>query len=103
MEEKILRDLSERITFLRHLSIIADVFSGIQLIVAVVLPDLLDMFVKLWLVVIVACVLAGLLVALFLSRKDSTITLLLSMISFFITGCIFGISLVVFVGRVKNG
>lgn len=104
MEQKLLKDISERIALVRNISCVANVVSFIQLVIVVVIPDILDAFVKTWLVVIVACVLAGFIVTLILSRKDASVTLFLSILSMLIAGIVTGIAVVVIFARVnKNG
>ncbi len=103
MEQKLLKDISERIALVRNISCVANVVSFVQLVLVVAIPDILDAFVKTWLVVIVACVLVGFIIALVLSRKDASVTLLLSILSMLIAGIVTGIAVVVILARVKNG
>ena len=83
----------KNLNFFRKLAIIFSVICIVQLIVAIVLPDILSKLLKTWLLVITTCGSLGLGVALFLSRSDKTITFFLILLSFFLNGLISGVSI----------
>lgn len=88
----------------RNLSIFLNIFSVIQLLLSVILPDILDPLIKTWALVILGVIFIGLTVSLIFAKTKDNITLIfLIILSTFISGVICGISLLVIIGKVKNG
>jgi len=102
VEDIKLREIYTRITLFRALSVFLNLFSVVQLILSVILPDLLPVELKIWLVVIAGSAFIGIIVGLILARKDPSTTLFFTYLSAFISGLISGISLVVIIVKVKN-
>lgn len=94
--------MQSQIQLFRIFSIFLVFFSVVQLILAVVLPDLLPPLLKTWLVVVTGTAFLGITLGLFLSRKDQHTSLFFIVLASFISGLIFGISLVVIIVKVKN-
>jgi len=91
------KNLLNRLYFFRSLTVFISFISLLQLILAVLLPDILTLLIKTWLVVIIGGSYIGIGVALFLARSDSTITLVLIILSNFVNGLICGISIVIII------
>ena len=94
--------LAYRINLLRNLSIPFNLFALVQLVVAVILPDILTTILKTWIITVGGCLFVGLTVAQVLARGDSTSTLFLTLLSVLISGFASGVSLVVIVTKIKN-
>lgn len=94
--------MQQQIHLFRVFSIFLVFFSVVQLILAVVLPDLLPSLLKTWLVVVTGAAFIGITLGLILSRKDPQTSLFFIVLASFISGLIFGISLVAIVVKVKN-
>jgi hypothetical protein len=96
--------MGANLIFFRNLSIFVNLFSVIQLLLSVILPDILDPLIKTWVLVILGVIFLGLTASLILANTKDTITLeFLVFLSAFISGVICGISLLVIIGKVKNG
>jgi hypothetical protein len=88
----------------RNLSIFLNIFSVIQLLLSVILPDILDPLIKTYALVILGVIFVGLTISLIFTKTKDNITLIfLIILSVFISGFICGISLLVIIGKVKNG
>ena len=97
-----MEELSGRISLIRNLSIVVTVFSIMQLVFAVTLPDVLTTLIKTWLISVVGCVFFGLIITLFLARHDLAIILFINFISPYVSGVITGISLTIIILKIKN-
>jgi hypothetical protein len=87
----------------RNLSIFLNSFAIIQLLFAVVLPDILDPLIKTWILLFLGIIFLGLIFSLILIKtKDTTTLLFLIILSVFISGFVSGVSLLVIVGKVKK-
>lgn len=95
--------MDKNLILLRNLSFFLDLFSFIQLVLAIALPDILPVLLKTWLLTVACGALVGIVIGLFLGRKDTATTLFFTFLSAFVCGLVSGISLVVIiVDKVKN-
>ncbi len=100
--ERKYRDLIDQIQLGRNISIFINLFAAVQLLLAVILPDLLPQLLKIWLITVSGGAVIGILIGLLLSRDDVKTTNFFILISIFISGLILGISIVTIIVKVKN-
>jgi len=90
--KKQLDKTSNRIILLRNLAILFNCFSLILVTSLFFFPRILPNILKIYLVTVAGCASLIILIALILSRKDSTTTLFLTLFLVFISGLFIGIS-----------
>lgn len=100
--ERKYRDLVDQVHLGRNVSIFINAFTVVQLIIAVILPDLLPQLLKIWLIAVSGGAIVGILIGLLLSREDIKTTNFFILISIFISGLVLGISIVTVIVKVKN-
>ena len=85
--------IKTRIVILRNLTIVLSCFTLILIIDAVSIPNILTLTLKIWIVAVSGCSFIGFILALFLARTDTTLILIFSLLSSFVSGLFFGISI----------
>lgn len=95
--EKNLQELADTIRLTRNLSIFLNLLCMVQMLLAVFLPDILTPLLRIWLLVIMGGSYLGIIAGLIMARNDPKTTLFFVVISFFLSGLVFGVSLVVIV------
>lgn len=93
--ERILLDLSENISLLRNIAIFVNFLSVAQLIVAIIVPDIISILLKTWLIVIAGGALIGVIVGLIISKKDPKTSQFFIFFSVFLSGLTTGISFII--------
>lgn len=100
--ERKIREIGARIDFVRNISLFILVSAVAILTLVVTVTNTLNNEIKLWLLSIGCCVFLGLLVALFLARKDTTITLFVSFTTSVVSGLILGVCIFSFGTQIKS-
>jgi hypothetical protein len=99
--EKNLQELSDTIRLIRNLSLFLNFLCIIQMLLAAFLPDMLTPLLRIWLVVIMGGSYLAIITGLFMARSDPKTTLFFVVVSFFLSGLVFGISMVVILSTKK--
>lgn len=93
------KNLFNRVLTFRIIVIIFNIIGLLQLVLVVALHDTLTSIIKTWLIVVAGSGFVGFCIALFLSKKDTTVTLFLIILSTFLNGLLCGISILLIVKK----
>ena len=93
MEKQQLQELSDRIVLLRNITIIFYVFSLLVIATLFFIPNILSTTLKVLCATVTGGSFVGILIALFVARRDSTIVLFFTLLSASIAWFFIGVSI----------
>lgn len=91
-EKRQLQKISDRIDLLRDIALLLQVFALIIASTLCFIPHALSLHLKIWLVAVAGGSFLGILIVLFLARRDSVTTQFFTLLSVFISGIFLGLA-----------
>lgn len=91
--ERELEKVSERISLMRNLSILINLFTIASTVPVIFLPQFMNGIVKIWIISVSGLAFILVTVALFLSRRDTMVTLFITGLSLILGGIFAGVGI----------